>query len=185
MGKFNIYLLMTSLFITTFFVSCEKKSSEDKIVGKWEYQMMLSKEDVRKLSEDPIPEGIEIEITGKGTSIYHKNKKYEGEGDMTMKIITSSEEISMDFYAKETGDWNLQSDGKELVETTIDGIFSPQNEMAKKFIKETPEFADFVKPLKGSTAVSKIMSISDRIIELKGKEMGIKIILSRIENEEK
>ncbi len=64
-----------------------------------------------------------------------KNKKYEDKVDMTMKFITSS---------KETGDWSLQSDGKELVNTTIDGIFSPQNKMAKKIIKENTKFADQV-----------------------------------------
>lgn len=180
MVKFNIYLLMTSLFITTFFVSCEKKSLEDKIVGEWEYQMILSKDHLSDKAKESFPKELNFEGIIKGKIIFHKNGKYKDEMDMIVKYFNSSKEISMDFYMEITGDWVLQSDDKELSKTIIDSSISSENEM----VKTNTLLLDSMKPLKGSTDVLKIMSISETIIELK-PQSNLKLILSRIENEKK
>ena len=158
-----------------------RKSVEDKMYGTWEGSAFFSTADVKELSEEPIPYGVEIEITMKKTDRYQKGGKYSGEYEITMRIRADGNEIPLRFYAKDSGDWSLHANGKELVQTSSGGTVTALDDLTKSFLKESPEAASFapVAPVKGGTSTSHILSISDTLMEIEDDEFGVSLIMKK------
>jgi len=180
----SIFYLLNLLIGLILLSGCGSNSVEDKMYGTWEISALFSNADFRKLSEEPIPDEVEIEMTVKGTQSYHKGGKYNGEGEITIRFKTAEGEIPLRFFMKDAGEWSLHDNGKELVETTTDGFLTPLDELTETFLKESPEMAASIRPVKGETTTSQILSISDTLMEIKDDELKIKITMSKMQNNE-
>lgn len=167
------------LLIITSLVNCGQNTAENKMYGTWEMLVFISSADFRQFSEEPFPEGMEMEMTIKGTQSYLKDGKYSGESEVTLKIITPKSEISLRGRVEDVGEWSLHDNGKELVETSTDGTFTPLDEVTGNFLKESPEVAAFFKPVKGETITSQILSISESTMEIQLNEPKLKLILNK------
>ena len=181
MNKINetIFCRIWVLLVAALLAGCGQQSTENKIYGTWEISAFFSNADFGKFSKEPIPEGVEVEMTMKGTQGYHKGGKYSGEAKITLRIRTTDGEIPLRFFVKDAGEWSLHSNGKELVETTTDGTFTPLDELTTNFLKLSPEFSASLKPIKGKTTTTSILSISETIMEVQENESKIKFTLNK------
>ena len=171
-----LVLILPSLLLT----GCGQSSVESQILGTWDVSAFFSNEDFVKFSEEPIPDGVEMEITMKGTQVYHQGGKYNGEGRMTFRVRTSEGEVSFRFYLKEAGEWELHSSGKQIVETTVDSTFTPLDELSRNFLEESPEMAASMKPIRGESSTLTILSISDSVMQMQlQEEPQLKLTMSR------
>lgn len=177
-AKSTFYLL--HLFILSILLSgCGDNSVENKMYGTWEVSAFFSNADFEKFSEEPIPDGVEVEMTIQGTQKYHKGGKYNFEGEVTMRMKSAEGEIPLKFYIKNAGEWSLHASGKELVETTTDGTFTALDELTEAFLKESPELAASFKPIKGETETSRILSISETVMEIQEDETKITLTMNK------
>lgn len=90
-----------------------------------------------------------MEMTVKGTLVYHRGGKCNGEARISYRVRTSEGEDSFRFHCEETDDWELHSSGREIVETAVDFTFTPLDELSKSFPEASPETAASMKPIKG------------------------------------
>lgn len=171
-----VVLILPPLLLT----GCGQSSVENEILGTWDVSVFWSNEDFVKFSKEPMPDGVEMEMTAKGTVVYHRGGKYNAEGKMTIRLRTPEGEISFRFYTKEAGEWELHASGKQIVETTVDSTFTPLDELSKSFLEESPEMAASMKPVKGESTTSKILSISDSVMQIQlQEEPYLKLTLNR------
>jgi len=173
------FYLLTLLIISILLSGCGRNSVEDKMYGTWEISAFFSNADVRKFSEEPIPDDVEIEMTIKGTQSYHKGGKYSGDAEITMRFRTDEGEIPLKFYIKDAGDWSLHANGKELVETSSDAAFTALDKLTEAFLKDSPEIAASFKPVKGETTTSHILSISETVMEIEEDESKITLTMKK------
>lgn len=170
--------LLILLIFSGMLSGCEDNFAKQKLYGTWNISAFFSNADIKKFSEEPIPDEVEIEMTMKGTQSYHKGGKYSGEGEITVRFKTDEGEIPLRFFTKDAGEWSLHGD-RELVETTTDSIFTPLDETTEVFLKESPELAASLRPVKGETTTSRILSISDTVMEIQEEESKITITLNK------
>lgn len=175
----SVFFLLHLFIFSILLAGCDDNSSEKKMYGTWEISAFFSNSDVKKLSEEPIPDGVEMEMTLQGTQSYHKGGKYSGEAEFTIRIKTAEGEIPLKFFIKDAGEWSLHASGKELVETSVDGTFTPLDELTKAFLKESPEFAALFEPVKGETTTSRILSISETVMEIQENESKITLTMNK------
>ena len=176
---FRHQLLFVALTLSPLlFAGCGQNSVENKIIGTWEMSAYFTHQDIAKIAEEPMPDGVEMEMTLKGTQRYHRGGKYDGEGTLTMRFRMADGEISFRFYLKDAGEWELHSGGKEIVETTVDATLTPLDEPSKTFLEESPEFSASMTPIKGETSTTTILSLSDSIMEI--EDDSITLTLKRL-----
>ncbi len=126
-----------------------------------------------------MPDGLEIEIAIKGMLTYHRGGKYNSNSTMTMRIKTVEGEIALKVLAIDAGEWSLHNDGKELVATSIDGTITPLDELTENILAQSPALGALMKPVKGLTSTSQILSISDKLMEVQEKGTNITFIASK------
>jgi len=177
--KKSIFYGFCSFLVISSLVNCGQNSAENKMYGTWEMFAFISSEDFRKFSEEPFPDGMEMEMTMKGMQSYHKDGKYSGEGEITLRIITPKGEIPLRVSVQDAGEWSLDAKGVELVETTTDGTFTPLDDLTGEFLKKSPEVAALFKPVKGETIISRVLSISESTMEIELDEPKLKLILKK------
>jgi hypothetical protein len=156
--------LLSLLIVSMLLGGCGGYSVEHKLYGTWDCSAFLSYADVRQLSEEPMPDGEEMEITFKGVTTYHKGGRYSGDGEFAIRIKTIDGELPLRFYVRDAGEWRLHSDGKELVESSFDMVITPFDELTETFFKESADLAAFFQPVRGETTTSRILSISDTVM---------------------
>lgn len=154
-------LIMMLVCMSISLSGCDRDSSEAKFYGTWDVSSVISGEEFKRLSE-----GIDGEMVVKGTQTYHKGGKYTAEAEVTMRFTMDRVEMipPLRVYMRDAGEWKLHGNGKELVETSLDGVLTPLDESTEVFIEMSPEVAAAFKPIKGQTITSRIISISDNFI---------------------
>jgi hypothetical protein len=172
-------LISIVILASLFFTACKKEDIENKMYGAWNISTYFSNEDILKLSEEPLPEGMKMEITLKGTQTYHRGGKYSGEAEWTLRYFNPDGEVSLRFFVKDAGEWSLHSDGLELVETSTGSSNIPLDEITASFLKEVPEFTTFINSVKGETWSSKIVSITDTSLQLELDDPKIRMTLTK------
>lgn len=153
------------------------ESIREKMLGTWKLSEYFDASDLREFSNDPIMS--EAEMTIKGTVDYHRGGKYNSEARFTLRMNTTEGEISLKFMMRESGEWTLYSHGKELTETTVDATFAPLDDFTKFLLEESPGLAASLKPIRGETSTSKILSISDRLLEIETDDPKLHFVLKK------
>lgn len=161
----SIFYYILVVIMVILFSGCWRDSTEEKLYGTWEYSYLFSNEYFRKISKEPIPKDIEIDLTIKGVESFHRGGLYNGYAELTMRIKTPKGELPIKFFIKDAGNWSLHNN-KEIVATSVDAIFTPVDQISEAFYKESPMLVSLFKPIKGATATSRIMFISDNMIEI-------------------
>lgn len=175
----SIFYLLNLFIVLALFSGCGGNPVENKMYGTWEISDSLSNSDFRKLSKEPLPDELKIEMAMEGTHSYHKGGKYNEEGEVTVRLKTSEGEIPLRLFMRDSGEWSLHANGEELVETTTEGILTPLDELTKEFLKESPEIARLLKPIKGETITYRILSITDTTMKIQEDESKFKLSMSK------
>lgn len=154
-----------------------KKAPDKVLIGTWTFSFYISPAEAAKKSEEPIPEGISMEMSMAGSTTYHVGKKYNEDAEVTLRLRKGGEEKALRFYLREAGTWEIQGD--VLVETTGDFSITPMDEMTKAILEAAPEFKSIITPVKGESTSYKLKDVSDSKIILEEKEYGTTVILQR------
>lgn len=177
--KKNASVVLAATLIS-FLASCFllKKSPEKILIGTWNDSIYVSPAEAAKKAEGPIPEGMSLEISASGSVTYHNGYRYNGDGEVTLRLRKGEEERALRFYMRETGVWKIHN-GDVLVETSEDSSVTPLDNLTKEAVENVPELKAMVSPVKGETTSYKIKEISDSNILLEEKESGLTIVLKR------
>lgn len=169
MKKVKITLFVSLLLIVLVLLNgCWNNNLvEDKIYGTWEYTYSVDNKYFQKNSKEPTPKDLDINMEIKGTQSYYKNGIYNAIATLTLKYKTLQGEASFRYIVKDAGEWRLYNDGKELIETSVDSTFTPIDKISEDFLKDVPAITALFQPLKGATATSIILSVSNYIMEVK------------------
>ena len=169
-------LIMMFVFMSISLSGCNRDASEDKLYGMWDVSSVVSGEEFKRLSD-----GFEGEMMVKGTQTYHKGGKYTGDGELTMRFKMDGVEMMppLRFYFRDAGDWRLHASGKELVETSQDGVLTPLDEATEDFLQASPEAAAAFKPIKGQTTTSRIISIAEDLMTQQENQTQMIVNLKR------
>lgn len=177
MKKSAYLILIVSVIIFSGGCSFFKKSPDKVLIGTWTFSFYISPAEAAKRAEQPISEGISMEMSTAGSTTYHDGKKYNEEAEVTLRLRKGGEEKTMRFYMREAGVWEIHND--VLVETTGDFSLTPMDEMTKAILEAAPEFESVITPVKGESISYKLKEVSDSKILLEEKESGTAIILQR------
>ncbi|HKO35408.1 MAG TPA: hypothetical protein VJV21_02940 [Pyrinomonadaceae bacterium] len=179
-----IYIVISVLSIGTIgglvlFLTRDKNTSvvETPLVGTWSVSAYISPAEVAKKSEEPLPEGMSLEMSLSGSANYHIGDKYNQEGEITLRIRRGEEEAPLRFYVREAGVWKIHND--VLVETVEDSSITPLDDRTKEFLEAVPQFKPMMSPVKGETTSYKLKKVSDSKILLEEQEFGSTIVLQR------
>ena len=159
--------------------SDRQSDAADAFVGSWTYTTYVSPREIAEVSEDPIPPGVEIDLTAEGTATYHANDRYDTSAEVTIRVRQAGQEVPLRLLRRDAGTWEVQ-DGV-LFETVTSGRLTPLDATTRQFLDETPEFSAFVSPIEGETASTTIHSVSPTAIDLQEQESQLRFTLRREE----
>lgn len=177
-AKSTFYLL--NLLITSILLSgCGDNSIENKMYGTWDGTVSLANDYFKNIIEEPFSDVAEMKMDVEATYSFHKGGKYNLSTESTLQIKLPKGEITLRFFIKDAGEWSLHDDGKELVETSTDSVFTPLDEMTKAFMEKEPNLEAAFKPVKGETTTLQILSISDTTMEIHEPEAKLTYTLNK------
>jgi hypothetical protein len=177
MKKGAYLILIASVISLSGGCSFFKKGADKVLIGTWAVSSYVSPAEAAKKAEEPISEGISMEMSMAGSTTYHVGKKYNQDGEVTLRLRKGGEEKALRFYVREAGTWEIQGD--VLVETAGDFSVTPIDEMTKAILEAAPEFKSMITPVKGESTSYKLKEVSDSKIILEEKEYGTTVILQR------
>ncbi|MEM6328002.1 MAG: hypothetical protein AAF791_12865, partial [Bacteroidota bacterium] len=85
-------------------------TSTDALVGSWTYSAYVTPKEVARLSDDPIPKGVEIDMTAEGSSTYHANGRYDTNAEVTIRVRQAGQEVPLRFLRRDAGTYEVQND---------------------------------------------------------------------------
>lgn len=181
MKKVKITLFASLVLVTLVLINgCWNNNlDEGKIYGTWEYTHSVDNKYFQKNSKEPIPKDLEMNMEIKGAQSYHKGGIYNAIAELTLKYKTIQGEASFRYIIKDAGEWRLYNDGKELVQTSVDGTFAPLDKISDDFLKDVPAIAALLQPIKGATATSRIFIASDNIMEVRTDGFEEKLTMNK------
>ena len=153
--------------------------ADDALVGSWSYTAYVEPSEVARLSDDPIPAGVEIDMTVSGSNTYHANGRYDADAEVTIRVRQAGEEVPLRMLRRDAGTWETQGD--VLFETVTSGTLTALDPTTKQFLRETPEFSAFVSPIEGETQSSTIHSATQTAVDLEEQESRLRYTLRREE----
>lgn len=156
-----------------------QSDAAEAFVGSWTYTSYVSPREIAEVSDDPIPPGVEIDLTAEGATTYHANDRYDASAEVTIRVRQAGQEVPLRFLRRDAGTWEV-SDGV-LFETVTSGRLTPLDATTRQFLRETPEVAAFISPIEGETASTTIESVSATAIDLQEQESQLRFTLRRDE----
>ena len=137
---------------------------DDAFVGTWTQSTFITPQEVARLSEDPIPPGVEVDMTITGSNTYHVGGRYDADAEVTIHVREGTEEVPLSFIRREAGTWEIHDN--TLLETVTSGSVTPLDATTKQVLHDTPEFSAFITPIAGETASTTIHSVTPSSIDL-------------------
>lgn len=163
--------MLRELFITFSLVmlitGCQP-SVQEQLLGEWESSMFVNAQKFAELSDDPIPPGMQLELTYSGNFVFHHGYKYTEAGELVMRIYNNGEEVALRFAVRDAGTWEVHD--AVLVQTTTDSKITALDDISRNMLAQSPELADAFTPVKGESYSSDIQRIDDDFVDLKMKE---------------
>lgn len=147
------------------------------IVGTWDLNTFIDSDEVAELSDDPIPPGVEIDMTVTGSSTYHVAERYDTDAEIVLRVRQAGEEIPLTFLVRQTGTWELVGD--VLSETVVSGNVTALDEITQAVLDSDPEFAAFITPLSGETTSSRIHSATASTLDVEELGSSLRFTLRR------
>lgn len=156
-----------------------ESGSDHPFIGSWTYTTYVSPSEIARISDDPIPPGVEIDLTGDGAATYHANGRYDSSAEFTIRVRQAGEEVPLRFLRRDAGEWEVHDD--VLYETVSSGTLTALDPTSQEFLDGTPEFAAFLSPIQGETASTMIHALTPTSIDLQEQESGLRFTLRRDE----
>ena len=151
--------------------------ASEALIGSWTHSTYISPQEAARISSEPIPPGVEIDMTVAGTTVYHVGNRYDADAEITLNIRANGETIPLKMLRRETGTWKVHGD--VLVETVTGGTATALDDQTKAVLREAPEAAAFAEPIAGETSSSDIQSVTPSAIDLREQESQINLTLRR------
>ena len=153
-------LLMPILLVMGLLVGCTQSgNTEDKLLGSWSFSLFVSPSEFVDMSKDPLPPGATMAMTMEGTTTILHGHRYNSEGRATLRLEMQGKEIPLKFLIRESGRWEMHDD--VFVQITEDGVVTPLDDMTRSIVADSPEMTALFAPVKGASASSRILNISD------------------------
>jgi len=149
----------------------------EAFIGSWTHSTYISPQEAARISSEPIPPGVEIDMTVAGNTTYHIGNRYDADAEITLNIRANGETIPLKMLRRETGTWEIHGD--VIVETVTGGSATPLDDQTRAVLAEAPEAAAFAEPIAGETSSSDISSVTPDAIDLKEQESQISLTLRR------
>lgn len=146
-------------------LGCNKPSLTDKLIGSWEVSSYISPAETAKMINEPLPQGLTLEMTLAGSTTYHIGGKYNSDGQITVRLKNSGQEVPLNFLVRDAGTWAIHGD--TLVETSTNSVVTPMDQITKNVVKESPELQTMITPVSGESASSKVVHITETMADLK------------------
>jgi len=152
-------ILTSTLLVMGLLVGCTQAgSTEDKLLGSWNFSVFMSPSKVAEMSKDPLPPGATMEITMEGSTTILHGHRYNAEGQATLRLAMQGKELPLKFLIRESGRWEMHDD--VFVQITEDGVVTPLDDMTRSIVADSPEMTALFEPVKGASASSRILNIS-------------------------
>jgi hypothetical protein len=163
--------MLRKLFITfsliVLITGCQP-SMQEQLLGEWESSMFVDAKKFAEFSDDPMPPGMQVELTYSGDFVFHHGNKYNESGEMVMRINNNGQEVALRFAIRDAGTWEVHD--SILVQTTTDSKITALDDVSRNMLAQSPEFAEAFKPVKGESYSSEILRSGDDFIDMKMKE---------------
>jgi len=153
------------LALITALSACSETSKTNMLIGTWSTSLYVSSEEAAKMSEEAFPPGMSMELTMNGTGTYHQGGKSNAVAEYTIRIKANDQELPLRFMVRQAGTWELHGD--TLVETSIDSVVIPLDNLTRNVVSKSPEFQAMITPVKGEAVSIKIEHISKTLVEMR------------------
>lgn len=151
--------------------------ADEDLLGSWTYTTFIDPEQVAELSDDPIPAGMEIDLSVEGSTTFHRGGRYDGDATVVLRVRQGGEEVSVRMLRREVGEWQIL-DGV-LVQVAGGGTLTALDDLSQAVLDESPDFAAFLSPLEGETESTTIESVTEDTIDLQEQTSGLRYTLQR------
>ena len=158
------YAGLSILIIALMLVGWTWKSTDELLLGTWKFTFYVPAEEAAKMSEEPLPEGLRMELSGSGRMTFHRGGKANSEGEFTLRLIAQGQELPLRFLIRDAGEWKVHGD--TLVETSADSAVVPLDDLTKSVVRQSPEFQAMMTPVKGESSSTKIIHITEDMAEM-------------------
>ncbi|MGB0720935.1 MAG: hypothetical protein ACPGU7_00935 [Gammaproteobacteria bacterium] len=132
-------------------------SVRDRIVGTWGYALKYE------------PDQSTV-FDASGTQTYAADDSLHGTAEATLTLIDAEEQRVLRFNLVYRGTWQVQAEGTELGEVIEDQEWLPMDERTREILKQDPELARSFTDNEPETSTSKILLLTDSVMELEDKE---------------
>ncbi|MFK8037380.1 MAG: hypothetical protein AB8B74_03770 [Crocinitomicaceae bacterium] len=167
-----------SLFLVLVFAlsACENEGYSEKIIGTWEASIFVDSKKARTVFDMEDTDGMEMEMTSNLKTTYLRGNRYNAEGDVTFRIKANGQEMPLKLHMVESGSYEFHDNF--LISITDDSKITAADEMTRNAIKNAPEFAELIQPVKGASTSTEIIEMSETSMQTKTEDLPGLLITS-------
>ncbi|VXD14302.1 hypothetical protein [Marinoscillum sp. 108] len=160
-------LIYIPVFLIIVLISCSTNNYSEQILGTWESSVFIDEAKAKAMFK--VEDGMEMQATFTTTEQYLRGGRYNAEGDVTFRVSANGQEIPIKLHLRESGSWEFHDNF--LVTIAEDSKVTALDEVTRNIIDNAPEFAEMIEPVKGQSASTEIVSMTDTDMQVKMEDL--------------